>query len=52
MTQPFTAQSQLLMTLKKKPLQNFVGKVQNAGNQHFFPFPTKFSFLPETNLDF
>ena len=28
----FTSQSQLLMTLKKKPFENIVGKGHNAGN--------------------
>ena len=44
-------QSQLYTTLKKKPLENNVGKVENDGNQHFFPFPT-FSIHPITNLIF
>ena len=25
---------------KKKPIENIVGKGENADNQHFFPFPT------------
>ena len=28
-----------------KALENTVGKGENAGNQHFFPFPTVFSPL-------
>ena len=38
-TQLFTTQSQLLKTLKKKALENNVGKGGNAGNQHFLVFP-------------
>ena len=38
----FTTQSRLLMTLKKKAFENIVGKGENAGNQHFLPFPTFF----------
>ena len=34
----FTAQSQVLMTLKKKALENIVGKGENAGYQHFLLF--------------
>ena len=32
------------MTLKKKAIENFVWKGENAGNQHFLLFPQ--SFLP------
>ena len=28
---------------KKKPLENIVGKGENAGNQYFSPFPTLLS---------
>ena len=45
-------QSRLLTTLKKKPFENIEGKGENAGNQHFFPFPTVFSTLPRTNFHF
>ena len=38
----FTTQSQLLTALKKKPFENIVGKEENAGNQHFLPFPHVF----------
>ena len=31
-----------LTTLKKKPLENTIGKVENAGNQHFLLFPQSF----------
>ena len=31
------------MTLKKKPVENNVEKGENAGTQHFSPFPTMFS---------
>ena len=34
----FTTQSRLL-TLKKKPFENIVGKGENAGNQDFLLFP-------------
>ena len=30
------------MTLKKKALENTVGKGENAGNQHFLLFPQYF----------
>ena len=39
---PFTTQSRLLTTLKKKPFENNVGKGENAGNQHFLVFPKCF----------
>ena len=32
----FPTQSRLLTTLKKKALENNMGKGENAGNQHFF----------------
>ena len=31
----FSSQPRLLTTLKKKAFENIVGKVENAGNQHF-----------------
>ena len=34
----FTAQSQLSTTLIDKAFENFVGKGENAGNQHFLLF--------------
>ena len=37
---------------KKNPLKNVLRKGENAGNQHFFPFPTMFSTLPKTNFNF
>ena len=40
----FTTQSRILTTLYKKPLENIVGKGENAGNQHFLLFPQ--CFLP------
>ena len=40
--QLFTTQAQLLMTLKKKALENSVEKGENAGNQHFVLFPQCF----------
>ena len=44
---PFTIQSRILTTLKKKPFENSVGKGENAGNQHFLLFPH--CFLPFFN---
>ena len=41
-SKPFTTYSTLLMTLRKKPFENIVGKGGNAGNQHFLPFPQHF----------
>ena len=35
----FTTQSRLLTTLKKRALENTVGKGENAGEQHFLLFP-------------
>ena len=43
---PCSPQSRPLMTLGKRPFENTVGKGENAGNQHFSPFPTMFSILP------
>ena len=43
----FTTQSQILTTLKKKPLENSVGKGENAGNQHFLLFPQCFLLFPK-----
>ena len=45
-------QSLLLMTLKKKPLENIAGKGENAGIQHFLLFRTIFSILSKTNFNF
>ena len=45
-----TTQSQLLRTLKKKTLENTVGKEENAGDQHFLSFPTVFSVLPQREI--
>ena len=33
--------------LKKKPLENIVGKGENAGNQHFHLFPQCFLLFPK-----
>ena len=30
-----------------RDFENIVGKVENAGDQHFSPFPTMFSTLPK-----
>ena len=35
--------------LKKRTLENIMGKGENAGNQ-YSPFPTIFSALPETSF--
>ena len=43
----FTTQSRLLTTLCKKPFENFVGKGENAGNQHFLLFPQCFLPFPK-----
>ena len=40
----FTTQSQLLTTLYKKPLQNIVGKGENAGNQPLLLFLESLGF--------
>ena len=40
------------MTLKKEPFKNIVGKEENAGNQHFLPFPQCFLSYPEQILPF
>ena len=44
LTSLFTAQSRLLTTLGKRTYENVVGKEENAGNNHFLPFPQ--CFLP------
>ena len=38
----FTTQFRLLTTLKKRALENTVGKGENAGNQHFLLLPQCF----------
>ena len=38
----FTTQSGLLTTLKRKALENTLGKGANPGNQHFLLFPQCF----------
>ena len=42
---PFTTQSQLLTTSKKKLFENIVGKDENAGNQHFLCFSQSFLLI-------
>ena len=37
----------LLMTLRKKPLENIVGNGENASNQHFLLFPQCFLPFPK-----
>ena len=44
-------QSRLSTTLRKKPFENIVGKVENAGYQHFL-FPIMFSNYAKTNFEF
>ena len=39
---PFTKQCLVLMTQKRKPLENIVRKGQDAGNQHLLLFPPCF----------
>ena len=49
--QLFTTQSRILTTLKKKPLENIVGKGENAGNQHFLLFTQCFLlFLKQISI--
>ena len=38
--------------MKRRPFENFVGKGENAGKQHFPPSPTMFSTDPKTNFLF
>ena len=42
LSEHFIIRFRLLMTLKKKALENTVGKGENAGNQHFLLFPKCF----------
>ena len=42
LSEPFTRQLRLLMTLNQRPFENIVGKGENAGNQHFLLFPQCF----------
>ena len=42
----FTTESQILMTLGKRPPENIVAKGENAGNQHFLLFPQCFPSFP------
>ena len=47
----FTTQSRFFfLTLTKKLFEKIVQKEKHAGKQHFFPFPTMFSTLPDTFL--
>ena len=41
------AQSQVLRTLRKKANENNVEKEENAGKQHFLPFPQFFRLPPQ-----
>ena len=49
---PFTTQSRLLTTLQKRPIENILGKGENAGNQHFLLFQQCFLPAPEQILNF
>ena len=40
----------VITTPKQKAFEIIVGKGENAGNQHFFPFPTMFSYLLDTKI--
>ena len=40
------------MICRRRPLENIVGKGENAGSQHFYPFPTMFSTLLNQFLSF
>ena len=42
----------ILMTQRKKTLENIVGKGENAGNQHFLLFPQYFLSFPNQMLIF
>ena len=48
----FTTQSRLLTTLRKKALENTVGKGENAGNLHFVLFPQYFLRYQEEKSSF
>ena len=48
----FSTQSQLLTTLKKKALENTVGKGEIAGKEHFLLFPQCFLFYQREKLSF
>ena len=46
----FTTQSRLSTTLRKRALENSVGKGENAGNQHFLLFPQCFLLYQKEKL--
>ena len=48
----FSTQSQLLTTLKKRALENFVGKGENVSKQHFLLFPQCFLLYQKEKLSF
>ena len=50
--EPLTTRSQLSTTLKQMHFENIVEKVENAGNQHFSPFPAMFSTYSNKNFCF
>ena len=41
--EPYTKQSQFIMTQKTRVSENVVGNVENTGDQHFLLLPTMFS---------
>ena len=46
-----TTQCGVLMTLRKRPVENIVGKGENGGNQHFHLFTQWFlNFKRQTQL--
>ena len=48
----FVTQSQLLTTLGWETFENILGKGENAGNQHFLPFPKYFLHFQKQNSNF
>ena len=44
-----STQFRLLTILRKKPLENIVGKGENAGNQHFVLFQQCFNLIKGRN---
>ena len=47
-----TTQSRLLTNQGKKPIDNIVGKGENAGNQHFLRFPQCFLNSSQSKVQF
>ena len=48
----FTTQSLLLTTQRKESSENILGTGENAGNQHFSPFPKKKSVFYNSKRDY